>query len=115
MYSRKIPLPLECGLHFTREVLNGKWKANLLFAISENIKRPSDLLRAMPEATKRVLHLQLKDLEKHGIIGKKIFHQLPPKVEYSLTPIGESLMPIIDAMNHWGDQNSAFLSKVIPK
>jgi len=54
-------------------------------------------------------------LEEHGIIGKKIYHQLPPKVKYSLTPIGESLMPIIDAMNHWGDQNSAFLSKVIPK
>ncbi len=115
MYERKIPLPIECGLYLTKEVLNGKWKANLIYAISENIKRPSDMQRALPEATKRVLNVQLKELENHGIVIKKIYHQLPPKVEYSLTELGKSLMPIIDAMNHWGDDNRAFLEKVIVK
>jgi DNA-binding HxlR family transcriptional regulator len=113
MYERKIPLPLECGLHLTKEVLNGKWKANLIFAISMNIKRPSDIQRALPGATKRVLNLQLKELEDHGIVEKKIYHQLPPKVEYSLTALGESLIPVVDAMNHWGDNNRTFLEKVI--
>ena len=113
MYERKIPLPFDCGLYLTREVLNGKWKASLIYAICEQIKRPSELQKAMPGATKRVLNLQLKQLEEHGIIAKKIYHQLPPKVEYSLTQLGESLMPLIDAMNHWGDQNRTRLEKVI--
>lgn len=113
MYERKTPLPLECGLHLTKEVLNGKWKANLLYAISVDIKRPSQILRVLPGAAKRVLNVQLKELEMHGLITKKIYHQLPPKVEYSLTPLGESIMPIIDAMNHWGDENRIFLRSVI--
>jgi len=113
MYERKIPLPVDCGLHLTKEVLNGKWKANLIYAISEHIKRPSELQRAMPGATKRVLNMQLNQLEEHGVISKKIYHQLPPKVEYSLTPLGESLMPLIDAMNIWGDQHRNYLEKVI--
>jgi DNA-binding HxlR family transcriptional regulator len=113
MYERKLPLPVDCGLHLTREVLNGKWKANLIYAISENIQRPSDLKRALPDATKRVLSLQLKELEEHGIICKKIYHQLPPKVEYSLTELGRSLLPVIDAMNHWGDQHREYLEGVI--
>ncbi len=113
MYERKIPLPVNCGLYLTKEVLNGKWKANLIYAIFEQIKRPSELQKVLHGATKRVLNVQLKQLEKHGIITKKIYHQLPPKVEYSLTPLGESLMSIIDAMNHWGDQNRNELECVI--
>lgn len=113
MYERKIPLPLECGLHLTKEVLNGKWKANLLYAISVDIKRPSQIQRMLPGAAKRVLNVQLKELEMHGLIEKKIYHQLPPKVEYSLTLLGESLMPIIDSMNHWGNENRTFLREAI--
>lgn len=115
MYERKIPLTIDCGLHLTREVLNGKWKPALLNAISMDIKRPSELLRILPDATRRVLQVQLKELEEHGIITKKIYPQLPPKVEYSLTEIGRSLMPVIDAMNVWGDENRAFLEETISK
>lgn len=115
MYERKIPVPIECGLHLTREVLNGKWKPNIMYAIAEGIKRPSDIQRALPDSTKRVLNVQLKELEEHGIITKKIFNQLPPKVEYSLTELGETLMPLIDAMNRWGDHNRSFLESVIDK
>jgi len=113
MYERKIPLTIDCGLHLTKEVLNGKWKPALLNAISMGIKRPSEMLRLLPVATRRVLNVQLKELETHGMIEKTIYPQLPPKVEYSLTEIGWSLMPIIDAMNHWGDENRKFLETVI--
>ena len=113
MYERKIPLTIDCGLHLTREILNGKWKPALLNAISMDVRRPSEILRILPDATRRVLNVQLKELEEHGIIEKKIYPQLPPKVEYSLTEIGWSLMPIIDAMNVWGDKNRDFLEKVI--
>ena len=113
MYEKKIPLPLECGLTMTKEILGGKWKANLIFAISEDIKRPSEIQRAMPGATKRVLNLQLRELEEFGVVEKKIFHQLPPKVEYSLTKLGETLMPIITLMNEWGEDNRTLLENII--
>ncbi|WP_246101258.1 winged helix-turn-helix transcriptional regulator [Pedobacter westerhofensis] len=113
MYEKKIPLTIDCGLHLTKEVLNGKWKPALLNAISMDIKRPSEISRLLPEATRRVLNVQLKELEEHGMVEKKIYPQLPPKVEYSLTEIGWSLMPLIDAMNRWGDANRTFLETVI--
>lgn len=113
MYERKIPLTIDCGLHLTKEVLNGKWKPALLNAISMNVKRPSEILKLMPGTTRRVLNVQLKELEAHGMVEKKIYPQLPPKVEYSLTEIGRSLLPIIDAMNQWGDTHRSFLETVI--
>lgn len=113
MYERKTPLTIDCGLHLTKEVLNGKWKPALLHAISMGIKRPSEMLRLLPGATRRVLNVQLKELDVHGMIEKKTYPQLPPKVEYSLTEIGRSLLPIIDAMNQWGDANRSFLETVI--
>jgi DNA-binding HxlR family transcriptional regulator len=113
MYEKKIPLVLECGLTVTKEVLGGKWKANLIYAISEGILRPSDLQRAIPGSTKRVLNQQLKELEEFNVLSKKIYHQLPPKVEYSLTKLGETLMPIIKMMNQWGEHNRRPLETVI--
>lgn len=113
MYERKTPLTIDCGLHLTKEVLNGKWKPALLHAISMDIKRPSELVRVLPGSTRRVLNVQLKELETHGMVEKKTYPQLPPKVEYSLTEIGWSLMPVIDALNQWGDANRSFLETVI--
>ncbi|WP_298741280.1 helix-turn-helix domain-containing protein [uncultured Chitinophaga sp.] len=113
MYERKTPLAIDCGLHLTREILNGKWKPSLLNAIAIGVKRPSEIQRLLPGATRRVLNVQLKELEEHGMVEKKIYPQLPPKVEYSLTAIGWSLMPVIDAMNQWGDANREFLETVI--
>jgi len=113
MYERKIPLTIDCGLHLTKEVLNGKWKPALLNAISLEVKRPSEILRLLSGATRRVMNVQLKELEEHGMIEKKVYPQLPPKVEYSLTEIGRTLMPIIDAMNVWGDNNRQFLENAI--
>ncbi|SNR80675.1 winged helix-turn-helix transcriptional regulator [Hymenobacter mucosus] len=113
MYKRKIPLTMDCGLHLTKEVLNGKWKPALLNAIALGVRRPSEILRLLPGATRRVLSVQLKELEEHGMIEKKTYPQLPPKVEYSLTEIGWSLMPIIDALNQWGDTHRTFLETVI--
>lgn len=112
-YERKIPVPTECGLHLTKEILGGKWKMSLIYAIDSDIKRPSQLEKAFPALTKRVLSKQLKELEAHGVIRKKIFPQLPPKVEYSLTALGKSLLPIIDMMDNWGNEHRPFLEKVI--
>jgi DNA-binding HxlR family transcriptional regulator len=113
MYEKKMTLPLECGLTVTKEVLGGKWKTSLIYAISEGIRRPSDLQRAIPGSTKRVLNQQLKELEEFHILTKKIYHQLPPKVEYSLTELGETILPIIKMMNQWGEHNRIPLETII--
>jgi DNA-binding HxlR family transcriptional regulator len=102
MYEKKIPKDFSCGFSVLMEIIGGKWKPYLLFLISGGVRRPSDLHRKVPTATRRVLNLQLKELEFHGIIGKKIYAELPPHVEYFLTDFGESLLPVINAMDAWG-------------
>ncbi len=115
MYERKIPLNLNCGLDLTGEVLYGKWKIRLLWFINEGFKRPSELQRKIPDASGRVLHIHLNELEKHELISKVIYPQVPPKVEYSLTEFGETLIPVIAALGQWGDENEERLRSVILK
>jgi DNA-binding HxlR family transcriptional regulator len=111
MYERKLPQILNCGLDLVAAILYGKWKIRLLYFIHEGHKRPGELQRKIPEATLRVLNMQLKELEKHGIISKKVFPQLPPKVEYALTDFGETLMPVINMLGEWGDTHQDRLMK----
>lgn len=115
MYERKIPLNLNCGLDLIGEVLYGKWKIRLLWFIKEGYKRPSELQRKIPNASRRVLSMQLKELENHGLIARKIFAVIPPKVEYSLTAFGDTLIPIIAALGNWGDEHEVQLKQVIQK
>lgn len=113
MTERKIPLNLNCGLDLIGEVLYGKWKIRLLWFINEGNKRPSELQRKIPDAPRRVLTVQLKELEGHELISKIIYPVVPPKVEYSLTDFGRSLIPIISAMGNWGDSHEKRLRNSI--
>jgi DNA-binding HxlR family transcriptional regulator len=115
MYERKIPLSLNCGLDLIGEVLYGKWKIRLLWFINEGFNRPSELQRKIPDASRRVLHIQLNELEKHELIEKTIYPVVPPKVEYKLTEFGKTLIPVISALGHWGDDNADRLRGVILK
>jgi DNA-binding HxlR family transcriptional regulator len=115
MYQRKIPIELNCGLDLVREVLYGKWKIHLLYFISQGDKRPGELQRKIPGATRRVLSVQLNQLEEHELISKKIYAELPPKVEYSLTALGESVLPVIMTLGEWGDDHQEQLRTVIAK
>ena len=115
MYKRKIPIELNCGLDLVKEVLYGKWKIHLLYFISEGIKRPGELQRKIPGATRRVLNVQLNQLEEHELIDKQIYAELPPKVEYSLSELGQSVLPVIMALGKWGDDYQEQLRKVIAK
>ncbi len=115
MYERKIPLNLNCGLDLIGEVLYGKWKIRLLWFINEGHKRPSELQRKIHDASRRVLNMQLKELEQHELISKTIYPVVPPKVEYSLTDWGNTLIPVIGALGQWGDENEERLRKVILK
>src|SRR6187549_339916 len=115
MYERKTSITLDCGLDLVGEVLYGKWKIRLLYFINEGYKRPSELQKKIPDAPARVLFMQLKELEQHDLISKVIYPQVPPKVEYSLTAFGQTLMPILVALGNWGDEHSDHLRGVITK
>lgn len=115
MYERKILPNLNCGLDLIGEVLYGKWKIRLLWFINEGHKRPSELQRKIPDASRRVLNIQLKELEDHELITRKIYPVVPPKVEYSLTEFGKTLIPVISVLGNWGDKNGEQLRSVILK
>ena len=103
MYEKKIPKDFSCGFSVMMEIIGGKWKSYLVFLISQGIRRPSDLQRAVPTASRRVLNLQIRELEFHGIIKRVVYPEMPPKVEYYLTEFGESLIPVVSAMDNWGN------------
>lgn len=112
-YKKKIPVELNCGLDLVKEVIYGKWKMHLLYFISEGATRPGELQRKIPAATRRVLNVQLNQLEEHGLIAKTIYAELPPRAEYRLTELGQSVLPIITALGRWGDEHQEHLRRVI--
>jgi len=113
MYKRKIIPNLNCGLDLIGEVLYGKWKIRLLWFINEGHKRPSELQRKIPDASRRVLNIQLKELEEHELVTKIIYPVVPPKVEYRLTEFGKTLIPVIAALGQWSNEHEDRLRDVI--
>ena len=92
----------ECPVRATLGVLGGKWKPVILFYLGEGTHRFSELRRRLPEATQKMLTQQLRELEADGVIVRKIHPQVPPKVEYSLTPYGRTLKPVLKEICRWG-------------
>ena len=86
-----------------------------MWFIHEGYKRPSELQRKIPDASRRVLNVQLKEMETHELISKVIYPVVPPKVEYNLTEFGKTLIPVISALGEWGDQNQERLRNLILK
>ena len=82
--------------------LGGKYKVAILYHLRESVVRFGELHRLMPLATKRMLTKQLRELEADGMITRKVFRQVPPRVDYSLTKEGRSIAPILDELCDWG-------------
>jgi DNA-binding HxlR family transcriptional regulator len=93
-----------CPIEAALDAIGGKWKAILLFRIIEDTRRFNELRRLIPNVTQRTLTNQLRELEQDGLITRKIYAQVPPKVEYSATELGDSLKPIIEALSEWSEQ-----------
>ena len=91
----------------TFSMINGKWKLRILYELAcEKILRYSELKRNLTPITHKMLSTQLKELEEDGIIIRKEYPQIPPRVEYSLSKKGETLIPILNMMCDWGEKNS---------
>jgi len=112
MYQKKNPVRTECGLHLFKELLSGKWKLMLIYYISEGIIRPGALQKKIG-ADRRVMTKQLDELVQDGFITKCSYETKIPKVEYQLTPLGYSLLPIIKDLEQWGENNRAVLEAVL--
>lgn len=91
-----------CPLEVAVNSISGKWKVPIVWQINEGKKRPSEFLRGIAKVDRRVLNQQLKEMEQDGILTKESFNELPPRVEYSLTELGEKLVTILWMLNDWG-------------
>ncbi|WP_309705265.1 helix-turn-helix domain-containing protein [Siphonobacter sp. SORGH_AS_0500] len=105
-----------CTVSLTMDLVGGKWKAVILYHLRNEPKRYSELRKEIPSVTEMTLSLQLKQLEKDGLLSRKVYGQKPPvKVVYSLTDFGKSFTPVLEAITEWGNkvvsEKGEFLSK----
>lgn len=93
-----------CSVEAALDVIGNKWKGVILFHLLDGKKRFNELRRLIPSVTQRMLTLQLRELEKDAVINRKVYPEVPPKVEYSLTLNGAKLAPLLRALRDWGKQ-----------
>ena len=100
--SRTAALRSGCSIETAMTVLGGRWKSVVLYWLLARKRRFSELRRELPRCTQRVLTLQLRELEQDGLITRTVFAEVPPRVEYELTPLGRSLEPLLRSLGAWG-------------
>jgi len=106
-----------CPVKLTTDIIGGKWKPLILFYLEGRTRRFSELRRLIPGLTKKMLTQHLRELEQDEIVHRKVYAEVPPRVEYSLTRHGESLKPILKLMSAWGNRHRARygMTKAHPK
>lgn len=92
-----------CPVEATLMLIGDKWKVLILRDLMPGTKRFGELKRSIGSISQKVLTAQLRDMEKKGLVNRKVYAEVPPRVEYSLTELGKSLHPILDAMRIWGE------------
>jgi DNA-binding HxlR family transcriptional regulator len=102
----------DCPIEGTLAVIGGKWKAVILWHLRDQIRRFGELKKMIPGITQKMLAQQLREMERDGIIKRKVYPQIPPKVEYSLTDCGKSLCPILEMMAEWGSTHNKMIAKL---
>ncbi len=100
-----------CPVETTISLIGNKWKVLIIRDLMDGTKRFGQLKNSLDGVSQKVLTAQLRDMEKCGLVKREVFAEVPPRVEYSLTPIGESLKPVLDALGQWGsDYKSSYMS-----
>ncbi|MDQ7092147.1 helix-turn-helix domain-containing protein [Desulfosporosinus sp. PR] len=92
----------QCSMELTLALIGGKWKALILWHLGDKVLRYNEMRKMLPNVTPKMLTQQLRELEDSGLVKRFIYSQIPPKVEYSLTQAGKSLLPILDFLCKWG-------------
>ena len=106
---KRLPeLPVERAF----KVIGGRWKAVILYHLFNGPRRLSELKRALPRISQKVLIQQLREMEEHGLVHREIFRQVPPRVDYSATALGLSLEPVIRSLCDWGRKHAADLDEL---
>jgi len=101
-----------CPLRPALDVIGGKWKPIIIHhLIRGGVQRFGQLRRLLPDATQKMLTQQLRELERDGIVARKVYHQVPPKVEYSLTTFGRTLIPVMTELCEWGQKHRPRLAR----
>lgn len=100
-----------CPVETTLTLIGNKWKVLILRDLMPGTKRFGELKKSIGGVSQKVLTAQLRDMEASGLISRKVYAEVPPRVEYTLTPLGESLSPILDAMKTWGEGYKASLNQ----
>ncbi len=95
----------QCPVEATLDMIGGKWKGVILFRLMEGTKRFGELRKLLPKVTQRTLTQQLRELESDGLVTRKVYAEVPPKVEYSLTDVGRPLRPVLVTLKNWGVSN----------
>lgn len=96
-----------CPVETTLTLIGDKWKVLILRDLLPGTKRFGELKKSIGKVSQKVLTAQLRDMEQNGLVHRKVYPEVPPRVEYSLTPLGMSLRPILDAMWNWGQEYKA--------
>lgn len=103
-----------CSVEAAIGILDGKWKSIILWhLLTEDTLRFGEIRKRIPNVTQRMLTNQLRELEEDGMLHREVYPQVPPKVEYSLTPLGRSLRPILLALKAWGDEHLDLYGQVL--
>ena len=104
-----------CAMDVTMDYIGGKWKTVVLWYLRKDKKRFSELRKLIPNITEKMLSLQLKDLENDGLVKRKIYPEVPPKVEYYLTDFGKTLIPMLEEIARWGRGLAQTKGKMVEK
>jgi DNA-binding HxlR family transcriptional regulator len=101
-----------CGLDATLKIISGKWKPLILYFLLRGPTRYGELKRAVRDVSDKVLIQQLKELEADGVLRRNDYKEVPPRVDYTLTPIGQSLAQALEPLCTWGTENMAEMQKI---
>lgn len=112
MRKQRHKIYTNCPVEACMDIIGGKWKSIILFRVMEKTRRFNELRRLLPNITQRMLTNQLRELERDGLIARKVYAEVPPKVEYSATIFGKSLEPVLTALTKWAE---TYMPQRMPK
>ena len=102
-----------CAMDVTMDYIGGKWKTVVLWYLIDEKKRFGELNKIIPDITEKMLSIQLKQLEKMGLVKREVYPEVPLRVEYSLTPFGKSLIPVLEEISKWGRSLASKKGKLV--